>query len=222
MERKDVFDKFESTFKMLKELALLGLTIFLFWNLKDAIPIWVDELKTVNVDEVSVLGITLKATQAQNTLAINQSARQTGGSDTAVVPATKAAVESLQVINRRADSIFTRLGGENVSGNNFVASSTGGYGVDKNPYWVYFGENKDNTWVRKYFTSDTPPKTGDILQTTNDVYERSDQPKKDTNGVWNLGSVLGICCKGQKMEVKQAVDIPGVGNGQLWWIKVQP
>lgn len=88
--------------------------------------------------------------------------------------------------------------------------------------WMYAGATHRNTkepWIETNISLSAVPQPGDLIKTTNDVFERTREPQL-IRGEWLKGEIQGVLQKGETATVQNIIDIPGIGNTSLWWIEV--
>jgi hypothetical protein len=96
----------------------------------------------------------------------------------------------------------------------------------KEDFWVYVGEydeQKHSFRSPPNFDVKSPPSVNETITASQNVYERDVKPYKDSNGVWQLGSIKGVLPQGKSVSVLEFAKIEGENQYDFnSWVRAKP
>lgn len=205
----------ERWFRLIRELILMVVVGVLAFNFMPYFPELASQFKTASVTDVEFLGMKIKLQQAEEKIkkALKAQAPQEGKEDEGRIdPKTMLVAEALQVVQTpNTETLPNRLSQQ-------LAAKA--LPVRKEPFWVYLGAQRGNTWLTQNFNNiQSLPGTGTLISANTDVFKRSNKPVV-RDGHWYLGEVLGVLQSGDDVKVIRTESIPGTESRKLWWAEV--
>ena len=225
-ERLDTIERF---FKLFKEFVLILVFTYLGWFLIPLIPSITNKLGQAQIEQLSLAGVSIKLSQAEQKLekAIAVNAPQTSNSakDEHVSPDTMLiaeAWESLHSINKEANQKLTSSSNEKPASITADHPQTTPTSANQNEgAWVYLGVMSGNSLTSKSFSISNLPKEGDIITASADIYKRDAWPRYSDQENWKLGGATGVIRAGQMVKINKVQTIASKSDdGNIVWIKV--
>jgi len=220
-------DAAERIAKLVREVMILLVCVYLAWYLVPLLPKFADQLQRSEVTDVDLGVIKLKLQQAEGALetAVRTQAPEKGNVDERVSEQVKLVAQALDTVRSAAQPV--QLAG----GATAVATASGSARIASTPaaspaavassYWVYIGAYKDGRWLTKYFDISGEAHVGDTLRASAAIFRRQSAPAV-VNEEWLLGSPLGVLQAGERVRVLRLQSVPGTGERELVWAEVAP
>ncbi len=216
------FDIIERVFKLLRELFLLGVGVYLAVFLLPLLPQLVGQIDGAKLSEVELGGVKLKLQEAEQALeaAVRTQAPKTGNADTSASEQTILVAKALSSVRSAAQQSVPQPLANTKSAIETLAPITYVIESSTQSYWVYVGAYRDGVWLTKYFDISAMPAAGDVVRATKDVFKRQSSPTfKSTE--WTLGSPLGVLQVGERVQVIRLENVPGTEGRSLIWAEVK-
>lgn len=212
---KDCFDKVESIFRILRDIAIAVVVGYVVYHLWGLIPNLVAQLRAAQINAVHLGIIDLTVGQIRAEQQLSQIAPRSGPVDTSASESAKAAVRRVENLARGSDSLRQVL--------KSITTATSPQPIEiqrlaTSEFWVYCGAISKDGWLTKYFDITDVPKKDDEITAVADCYKRTSEPRY-ASGDWVLGDVVGILRQGARIRVLSAIRIPGTISRALWWVK---
>lgn len=214
------FDIIERVFKLLRELFMLGVGVYLAVYLLPLLPQLVGQLDGAKLSEVELGGVKLKLQEAEQALeaAVRTQAPKIGNTDTSASEQTILVAKALNSVRSASlQSVPQPL----ISTKSAVATLAPIVSLmsGAQSYWVYVGAHRDGVWLTKYFDISSMPGAGDVVRATKNVFKRQSSPTYKSPE-WILGSPVGVLQVGEKVQVIRLESVPGTEGRSLIWAEV--
>jgi len=174
-ESRSTLDSIERFVKVLKEVTLLGVIVYLAWYLVPFVPKWVTKLDSAQISEISLAGVGFKLAQVEQKLqqVVTSDAARKSANDERVTPDKRLIAEALESVR----SVTAQTSGRLES----PAQST-----SDTSFWVYLGAAKGSSLPQRIFRTSELPKEGQVIQAATDVYQRKSAPvyRMELVGSW--------------------------------------
>lgn len=222
-ERLDTIERYV---KLFKECVLIIIAAYLARFLVPLIPSLTSKLGQANIEEVSLAGIGIKLSQAQQKLekAITADAPQISNTakDESLSPEKMLvadAWESIRALNLQAhqQKPFDKPSSTTPS----KISATPMPSDNSNSSWVYLGVSSGGEFTSKNFPLAKLPNEGESITAINDIYRRSKLPQYNNNEDWELGNAIGVIRSGQTLKIQKIQKVESnQGGPDIIWAKV--
>lgn len=211
-------DVAERITKLLRELLILVMGVYLAWYLIPLLPQFVSQLDGAKLTEVELGGIKLKLKEAEKALeaVVRTQAPEKGNVDEKASEQAKLVAQALDTVRSAAKPVQINSDPQSSTGSNKLPSVS--VPVEQ-AYWVYVGAYRDGNWLTKYFNISGAINVGASMRATSDIYRRQSAPIYKDND-WLLGTPLGILQAGSNVTVRQVETVPGTGGRNLIWARV--
>ena len=223
-------DAAERIARLVREVMILLVCVYLAWYLVPLLPKFADQLKRSELTDVDLGVIKLKLQQAEGALetVVRTQAPEKGNVDERVSEQVKLVAQAPDTVRSAAQPI------RQAETAPAAAPATGAViptpraapapvptAASTAAYWVYIGAYKDGRWLTKYFDISGAAHVGDTLRASAAIFRRQSAPAV-VNEEWLLGTPMGVLQAGERVRVLRLQSVPGTGERELVWAEVAP
>ena len=213
------FANIEVLLKVVKELTLIVLLLYVGWHLAPLVPRWMSKLDAAQVSEISVAGFGIKLAQVEQTLKENVkvSGPQKTANDEVVSPEKRNVALALETVHK----LKTQAASAYPTHDRSPASEKEEKRTQGRS-WVYLGTSLRGVVSSKTFRATQTPSVGESLEAISDVYKRATSPSLDeANGLWTLGEIIGAVSPGDRVTVLRVSKRDSTKQGEeIIWLEV--